>query len=257
MKKISIIYLIAGTVIALLSSCDSFDGRSKDAATTGKGGSMARFTISGDFLYTVDHKRLKVFDVSQPEDVLYLSGRDQMIGSDIETIFAYDTLLLIGSQNGMFIYSIKQPGLPQQTASVWHFRSCDPVVASGNYAYVTLNSENIACGGNRNLLQVYDISNPKRPKLLRELNLDYPKGLGVDKNKLFVCSRGIRVYDISDPVNPVWIDDLSYIPEVRELAMYDVIPLDGILLAVGQGGFFQFDYTKEKLSFISKIAVNP
>ncbi len=248
------LFFVAFIGFSCATSSDSAKNMSGDSS--GQGGSMARFTISGDFLYTVDHKTLKVFDVSKPEQINYLESRDQAVGIDIETIFTMDTLLFIGSQNGMYIYDIKRPGLPLRLSSVQHIRSCDPVVAQGNYAYVTLNTENSWCGGNLNVLQIYDISNPKEPILMKTMPLDYPKGLGIDGNKLFICSNGVRVYDITSPTNPIWIDDLSYMPEAGGITMYDVIPRNGILLAVGETGLWQFDYSGEKMSFVSKIAVN-
>jgi hypothetical protein len=83
-----------------------------------------------------------------------------------------------------------------------------------------------------------------------------PRGLGVDGKKLFVCEHGLKIYDISDPAFPKWIDDLSKIPEASNIDTYDVIPRDGILLLIGKDGLYQFDYTEENIKFLSKIEVS-
>lgn len=222
----------------------------------GQGGSMARFTISGDYMYTVDMQTLKTFDISSADKPRYLDYKDQELRFGVETIFTKDTLLFIGSQDGMYIFNITRPEFPQQMSMVSHMRSCDPVVAEGNYAYVTLNSENTWCGRRSNRLEIYDISNPYKPKVICEYAFNKPpRGLGIDENKLFICENGIKVYDVSNPEKPVWIDDFSNIPEVHGIDTYDVIPLNGLLLVIGADGLYQFDYSGERLAYISKIDI--
>lgn len=252
------------TLIFFSFALIGFTGCSEDSSMAsghsdagGKGGSMARFTISGNHLYTVDTHSLKLFELTDAQHPKYLNGKDQAMDSGVETIFTLDTLLFIGAQDGMYIYDIKRPEFPNLLSKTLHVRSCDPVVASGNYAYVTLNTEDTWCGSFTNMLDIYDISNPQNPNLKKSLPLSFPKGLGVDGNKLFVCERtaGIKMFDISDPINPVWTGDLAHIPEMQNLNTYDVIPLNGILLVSATGGFYQLDYTGEDLKFLSKIEV--
>lgn len=217
---------------------------------------MARFALSGDYLYAVDHSTLKMFDVSTPQAPQYLQGKDQYLDFGIETIFPMDTLLFLGSQTGMYVFNITRAEFPQRWGHVSHITACDPVVASGSYAYVTLNSENYWCGRSSNELRVYDLSDPANPLLIHtETGFKQPRGLGIDGNKLFLCDNGLKVYDVSNPAKPVWIDDVTDIPEAKGMDACDVIPLGGILLLTGAGGLYQFDYTGEALSFISKIEV--
>jgi hypothetical protein len=49
------------------------------------------------------------------------------------------------------------------------------------------------------------------------------------------------------------MDDLTHIPEAQDMKPYDVIPVDGLLLTSADKGLYQFDYTGEKLRFVSKI----
>ena len=254
MKRLS--YIIA--IVILVSACSESSSDSMSNSESGTGGSMARFTIVNDVLYTVDNQTLKLFDVSTPGNPSYLSTLDQNIGFGIETIFSRsstDTLLFIGSQFGMYVYNIKNK-LPSKIGQVEHISSCDPVVANSDYAFVTLNSANLTCGRNVNRLQVYDIKNLKQIKLVHEENMTRPLGLGIDGNKLFVCDNGLRVYDITDPKNPSWIDDSAFIPEVGLSSAYDLIPVNGLLIVVSAQGLYQFDYTGPKLSLVSKLAIN-
>ena len=256
MKKISIILLSIAAIAFACSKSDSHSNYSNAESGGGKGGSMARFAVHDDILYIVDQISLKTIDISSPESPKYLQGKEQTLSWGIETIFPMEDLLFIGSQNGMYIYDIKDPEFPSLLSETQHITSCDPVVASGNYAYVTLNSENVWCGQRSNILQVYDITNPEAPVMIKSLSLQSPRGLGVDGNKLFVCDIGLKVYDITSPENIRWIDDVTDIPEIENKDTYDVIPIGGNLLVIGNDGFYQLNYEGEKLTYVSKILKN-
>ena len=76
----------------------------------GTGGSMARFTLYTSFLYTVDNYSLKLFDISVSDNPLF--KKEIYVGWDIETIFPYEDKLFMGSQSGMYIYSLADPTDP-------------------------------------------------------------------------------------------------------------------------------------------------
>jgi hypothetical protein len=258
MKTIRKFLCVAFVCPFLIAACTKGDlASSADGGDHGQGGSMARFTINGNYMFTVDHSTLKLFDLSDAAQPNYLERKDQNLRFGIETIFSMDTLLFIGSQDGMYIFDISRPEFPQQISNVSHIRSCDPVVASGSYAYVTLNSEQVWCGNTSNVLNIYDISDLRKPELILTETLNFPKGLGVDGNKLFVCDDrlGVKVYDVSDPYRPVWIDDWAHQPETTDAKAYDVIPANGLLLVTTDKGLYQFDYTGDKLRFVSKITI--
>jgi len=248
-------FIIIYSVISCGKESDGggFDG---GGLSEGKGGSMARFAIKGDYLYTVSFDTMKIFDITDAANPKYYPQRDMRVGFDIETIFPMDTLLFIGARSGMYVYDIKVPQFPTRLAEVFHITSCDPVVAQDNYAYVTLNTNARGCGRvSNNVLHVYDISSPLKPVLKRTLTMNGPTGLGVDGTKLFVCDRGLKQYDISDPLNIRQTGDLAEIEEVDIRAAYDVIPVNGLLILVAKEGLFQFDYTGKDLKFVSKIEI--
>lgn len=268
MKNITnyIRYIFASILAScLFTACSSDNDGSFSSDSYSAGGSMARFSISGDHLYTVDHNTLKTFDISNTKDPKYLDKRDQQLGNNIETIFTRDTLLFIGSQDGMYIFNITRPAYPQQMSITEHIRACDPVVANGDYAYVTLNSESVWCGSTSNLLDVYDISKPEKPVVIyTDRNVTAPKGLGIDRNFLFVCDgqSGIKVYDVTNPAQPKWKSDLNDIPQMSGTKTYDVIPVKGNLIVTASDGIYQLDYSHWKpndatweFKFISKMAI--
>jgi hypothetical protein len=250
----NILYLVI--IVFLIVTC-SKDGGGSDVSG-GKGGSMARFAISddGSVLFTVSTDSLKVFNIEDAANPKYSDQRNLKVGFDIETVFPMDTLLFIGSRSGMYVYDISDPRFPMKLSEVRHIRSCDPVVAQDNYAYVTLNTNFSSCGQSaNNVLQIYDVSKPLNPVLKRTIQLNGPTGLGIDGTKLFVCDKGLKVFNISDPLNIKQIDDLVDIDEVNIRAAYDVIPVNGLLILVAKEGLFQFDYTGERLKFVSKIEI--
>ncbi|MDR2466005.1 MAG: hypothetical protein LBD35_01320 [Prevotellaceae bacterium] len=253
MKKIS----AAAICAALFFSCSSSDGGGGNSGEGGGGvgGSMARFCITDDLLYVVDDNSLKLFGISEPASPVFYETRTQNLGFGIETVFRMDTLLFIGSSTGMYIYDIRNPEFPAQLSMTRHITSCDPVVAEGQYAYVTLNSANIWCGRTSNVLDIYDISNPVSPVLKKTVGgFNSPLGLGVDGNRLFVCDQGLKVYDISNPEAPRQIAD-NYTANADVRGAYDVIPRGGTLILVASNGLFQFDYSGETLKLLSKINI--
>lgn len=225
------------------------DASSASANNVGTGGSMARFTLVNDFLYTVDHSQLKLFNVAASENPIY--HKNIPIGQDIETIFPYQNKLFIGSQTGIYIYNIANPDNPVYISEFQHARSCDPVVVQNNYAYATLRAGN-ACGNFESQLDVIDISNIENPQLVKEYAMEEPYGLGIDGSALFVCdgSAGLKIYDATDPE----AIDQNLIAHYDSIDTYDVIPLGNILVMIGTDGLFQYDYSDltniQQLSFI-------
>jgi hypothetical protein len=258
MKKIYNLTILVATVF-IVASCSrdsGYYGSADTGSSEGKGGSMARFCIVGDNLFTVDRTSLNMFDISSPEDPVLLSGRTQQLDFGIETIFPMDSLLFIGSQTGMYIFYVSKYGFPQHLSTATHIRSCDPVVAQEQYAYVTLNSNNTGCGRTTNVLQIYDVADLTRPELIKEvIGFTSPLGLGIDGNRLFICDKGLKVYDITDRISPLQIADLHSAGVHDVSDAYDVIPFNGLLILVASSGIYQFDYAGESLNFLSKLEV--
>ncbi len=217
---------------------------------TGIGGSLARFTLYAGHLYVVTNTDLQSYDLSDP--TLPRSVNNLQIGWNIETVFPFEGHLLIGSQTGMFIYNLDEPSLPNYVSQFQHVRSCDPVVAEGNYAYVTLRS-GTTCQGFTNQLDVLDISNLYNPMLIATYPMTNPAGLGIDDGILFICDGddGLKVYNAEDP-EAIDQNQLAHFPEVNA---FDVIPYNNTLFMIGGDGFYQYRYDEENIVLLSKILV--
>lgn len=211
---------------------------------------MARFTIFNDYLYAVTRSELISFDVTNLASPNRTASTS--IAWDVETIFPFNNHLLIGTMTGMFIYELSNPAEPGYLSEFAHARACDPVVAEGNFAYVTLKGGN-PCGGFENQLDVIDISDMRRPNLVATYPMSGPNGLGIRNGVLFVCDgdAGLKIYDASD-VNTIADNQLAHF---RDIHAWDVIPLHNLLLMIGEDGFYQYDYSD--LSNIRELSVIP
>ncbi|MEJ7683185.1 MAG: hypothetical protein WKG06_36080 [Segetibacter sp.] len=99
---------------------------------------------------------------------------------------------------------LQLPADPVFLANATHARSCDPVVASGNYSYVTLRG-GTRCGPAEDAFNVYNISNITSPVLTASLALPTPHGLGIQDNAVYIClqKNGLSVVDVSNPSAPI------------------------------------------------------
>jgi hypothetical protein len=221
---------------------------------TGVGGSMARFTIVENYLYSVDNSRLYVFDISNLNDPK--QGMVKDLGWGIETIFPYDHKLFIGSQTGMHIYDIENPDVPIKLSVFEHVRSCDPVVVADTLAYVTLRGGNNCRNGFANQLDVINIKDPSQPEILISYPMANPYGLGIDDGILFICEGnfGLKIFDAADPMSI----DSHLLQTYTGVNAFDVIPFNNILIMIGTDGLYQFDYSDiENIRLLSALPVIP
>ena len=225
-------------------------GKATSSAPFGVGGSMARFAIARDRLYTVGDSRLDVFNISRANDPVNVSHSNMSWG--IETIYPFRDKLFIGSQTGMFIFNINNPDHPVQEGKFEHVTICDPVIADDNFAYVTMHA-GTTCRGTTNQLDIVDLSNFSNPTLVKSYPLTNPHGLSKDGNILFICDGrdGMKVYDATNK------SSIKLISEVKGLETYDVIAYNGNALVVAKDGLYQYDYADlNNIRLKSKIEIS-
>ncbi len=245
---IPLLTIISCCFFALMSCNDSNEAASPTG--TGKGGSMARFTVAGDHLYVVDSRNLHVYEVKDPATPKKV--KEVRLGVDIETIFPYQEKLFIGSMNGMHIYSLADPENPVHLSTWSHVTSCDPVVVQDTLAYVTLRTGN-SCTRGENQLYILNVSDPEFPRLINRYQMTNPFGLGIDGNTLFICegTHGLKVLNVEDPLN---IREIKSIPDMHA---FDVIPSSNNLILTGADGIFQYNYEDpENLSLNSAMTIS-
>jgi len=234
--------------VALSSS--SGQNKSTTPFGAGVGGSMARFTLMNNYLYTVTDTRLNVFNVSSPNDPQFLNY--STVGWNIETIYPFKDRLFIGSNSGMFVFATTDPTHPTQLASFSHAHSCDPIIADDNYAYVTLRS-GTQCQGYTNQLDVLNIDDISNPRLVRSYPMTNPRGLSKDGNTLFICdgTEGVKVYDATKA------NDIKLLKQIGNITSYDVIAFNNRAIVVADDGLYQYDYSQPSfIKLLSKITFN-
>ncbi|NJN26381.1 MAG: hypothetical protein HC819_10590 [Cyclobacteriaceae bacterium] len=244
---------VKGGFTSLDMATSSFSPESMPAMQTGIGGSMARFTIMKDHLYSIDNNSMQVFDISNLDNPV--PGAHLNIGWGIETIFPYKDNLFLGTQSGMMIYDNTNPEFPRHLSTLSHIVSCDPVVVENDIAYVTLRGGTGCRNTASNQLDVVDISDLKHPKLLVTYPMTNPHGLGIDNGTLFICegNAGLKVFDATDTYK-ISANLLAY---YGEFDAFDVIPYNNNLILIGNNGLYQFDYSNPKdIKFLSMISVS-
>jgi hypothetical protein len=213
---------------------------SSSAKSNGVGGSMARFALSDDRMYTVDYSNIKVFNTAVAEKPTYVKEIASQSGG-IETIYPFSNYLFIGSMTGMFIYDISNKDNPAPMGTFDHARVCDPVISDGNYAYVTLRNGS-QCQGFNNQLDVVDVTDVTHPSLVKSFPMTNPHGLSKDGGLLLICDGddGLR---ICDAYSASAITTLSVL---KMPSTFDVVTLGGIAVVSTIDGLYLVDYSDPK-----------
>jgi hypothetical protein len=234
------IFILFFTVLIFGCSKDSSSPSSDQASTsggiTGTGGSLARFSITNGHLYILTQNTLFTYSLEDPAHPLYKTSIN--VGNGAETIMTLDNNLLLGTQDGVLIYSLSDASKPKYISTYAHVRSCDPVVARGSYAYSTLRtSGNCTRGVNR--LDVINIQNINSPEQTKSIEMENPIGLGLSENHLYVCDNNkIKVYAIANPASP------ELIASIPLGGCFDIIINNDLLIAVTTNGVTQFTINK-------------
>jgi len=218
-------------------------------STTGTGGSLARFQIVDNYLYTVGNYEMAIFNIQNlAEPVL---SNTQYAGWNIETMFQAEGYLYLGSTNGMYIYNLVNPSSPEFVSDFTHWEGCDPVVVDGDYAYLTLRGGNL-CGQLESVLEVIDISDKTNPTLAARYNLENPYGLGIKNDMLYVCdgTAGLKLFERETS------EDLRLVNSLKDIQAKDVIPLEKSLIMIGEKTLYQYDYMDNNIGLISSYILN-
>lgn len=246
MKKL-LLYTLLPAVLVVCTQCDKTS--TARTGNTGSGGSTARFAIQGDYLYTVDKERLKVYNIADAANPVLKNTVS--VGFAIETIYPFKDKLFIGSTSAVHIFSVDDPENPRRLSTAISpqvIRRCDPVVAKDTVAFATLRT-NGPCGGTQSILAVYDVKDITNPIQRAMYPVAEPYGLGYADSALYVCDRnGLYVFDIKN----------AYTPQlVRQLMngwFLDVIPWNNTLICQLQDGLGLYDISDRFTpSLITKI----
>ena len=235
---------------AFMLSSDAASNKSfAGGSPTGIAGSMARFALMNNYLYTVGESQLKVIDIATAANPVVANTVNLSWG--IETIYPFKGKLFIGSNTGMYIFNTANPAAPVQLSTFSHARVCDPVIADDKYAYITLRN-GTQCQGFINELDIVDISNLAAPVLVKKFDMTNPHGLSKDGNLLFICDGrdGLKIYDAS------LVTNLLLKKQISNFETYDVIAYNGVAIVVAKDGLYQFSYSDlNSIKQLSKISI--
>lgn len=232
----------------MLESADVSTTATTDGANFGEvstAGSMTRFLPIDRYLYTINFNELVLFSIAEDYRPSRFARLDT--GTQAETLFQLNDLLFVGSTTGMLMYDVSSPSNPDYINSINHFRSCDPVVADTDYAYVTLRG-GTNCFTETNELQIIAISDPQNLEVVSRQVMFNPHGLAIHEDFLIVCDggAGLKVLNVEDRVNPEVVTTES-IPFA-----YDIIVDYPNAVVVGEGVIYQ--YNLSTLPEITKTA---
>ncbi len=230
-------------------SCSKEGASNSAASTSGKAGSLSKFTIVNNYLYAVDNSNLYSYDITNPTNPI--KKGTTFLGFGVETIYPYNNKLFIGTTTGLFIYSIDTPSMPSKLAEARHARSCDPVVANDTIAFVTLKG-NTACGPAESGLYVHNIKNVTQPILIKTLPIGSPEGLALEGATLYICCNndGLKVYDVANPANPILKQT------VTGVYFKDVIVYNNLLISYVSTGVALYDITNPINPILLKLIAN-
>jgi len=200
----------------------------------------------------INRAQIFSFDISDDQISQHSAYRfTENIGWQMETIFAQEDLLYIGSQNGMSIHRLTASAIRWE-GEYFHATGCDPVLPiDDGIAYLTLRSGD-ECPGDINSLNVLDISNSRNPFLIQEIEMTSPFGLSLIGDILYVGegNNGLRTFDASNR------SALSEISHNRDISAYDIIAhptrTDVVLLASEQG-LVQYGVDGDQFNALSEI----
>ena len=230
------------------SNCATIAANISNSNTVAANGSLARFSIVNNFLYTVGYSSLSAFNIGQPYAPSFAST--VQVDWHVETIYPLKDKLFVGTNNGMYMYDIQtSPSNPALLGSFTHVRGCDPVIADNNYAYITINDSS-ACLGFNNELQIVNIQDLSNSFLVKSYQLTHPIGLSKDGNNLFICDGkdGLKIYNAED------VSNLKLIIQLKDAEVYDVIAANGLAIVSAKDGIYQYDYSDlNNIHLLSKI----
>lgn len=248
-------------VTLLTFSCTMQDSPSNITLVTLSGSYATMLPIDG-FLYVIDDSKITTYDISDNQNPVRINKQE--VGFLIESLYHHEGVLFIGSSEALHIFTINENGIPERNSlTEYNFENdpewtaCDPVVADDSYAYVTLKTDPEfsfdPCGvGFRtvNELRIYDVQDLSTPELLSVTEMQYPQGLGIFGDHLFVCegNQGIQLYDVTDREEPVLVwEDLGF-------KAFDLILKEDLMIVVGSVSLRQYDISDlENIEYINEI----
>ena len=209
--------------------------------------SNAQFGLTENYLYVIIQSKMYLVDLSGEIPLL-----QENQATDAETIYPYKNNLFLGTPLGMFIYSLEDPLNPKQTVQIPNLSDSNPIAISDNVVYASTKNE----------LVVIDVSDANNPKKMASYPMHNPKGLGINRNLLFLCDNGLKIFRLDNPQDLTNEKNTYFFDEQPLADSYNVIPWHNqrqefILMMVSKTGLYQYDYSEifssKNIRFLSVI----
>ncbi|MDL2256715.1 hypothetical protein LJC06_00755 [Bacteroidales bacterium OttesenSCG-928-I14] len=211
-------------------------------------GSMSRFALKFNHLYTIDGQSMRVYDLNSLES----KQRESAIVStppNTERLSYSENKLFLISPGGMNTYLVTNPAQPVNVGETDFINSCNHISVFGDIAYVTSYSGN-SCKQAQSKLTLFDVSDTCEE--IEAYQMSNPRGIEAYGGKLFVCDEGLKVYQTSN-TQPIIHKQLLHLKDIRAL---DVKMLGNILVVTCTKGLLQYKMEADsRLSLLSTIPV--
>ena len=140
----------------------------------------------------------------------------------------------------MEIYDVSNPAQAIHEYQFDHATSCDPVLPTGNAAYISLRTGDFSeCPGNTNALIVLDIQNLQTPSQKAQIEMRSPYGMAVIGNLLFV-GEGANGLTIFDATNPLELKELLHDSNIEAYDILEHPSRTDLILIAGTSGLEQY-----------------
>ena len=173
-----------------------------DHFTLGQNGKANCVEAIDNYAYFTSRNGLYVVDISDPSDPQSLGRVDGTNGFILENLDADSNMLAVAAHaDGVLMYDISNPDNLQLSATIgadnaWCVRLKD------GYAYIA----------DEQAVSIYDISISISPNFIYEIETSNAvKDIALDQSFMYVAigSDGVDIYDISDPANPIFLDNYN------------------------------------------------
>jgi hypothetical protein len=170
-------------------------------STTDTNFDVQSISISGDYAYAATSDGIVVIDISSKITPVVI--REISLGGLVRGMDIKDTLLFVPAlDQGLKIYSIKNPALPEWISTVYPIEAAEDVLFYNGYVFLA---------GRYNGVYILDISDPALPVEIKRVNTSRAISLAASHQFIYV----------SDTWNMTVIDMLD-IPNAKVIARRDV-----------------------------------
>ena len=244
--KIGLKILMLVMLSLMICACTDDGGGLSESGGSTLSGSYANMLTVGEFLYVVSDDNLITYSITIPDQPTELDRQELVFG--IESLFHRAGILFVGSMTSMYIYQINELGIPELKSETPYtnfenITPCDPIVANDTLAIASLSSVAVPTGGCGAALideiRFFDITDIEQPVQFNSVEMEQPKGLGLDDNILFVCEaqNGLKIFDIQNAL------DVKLLYHFEGFKTFDIIATGSLALVVGPDNLYEFDYS--------------